>query len=143
MTPRERARLVSVALYGDTGEGFAADVARYGSGFGTVLESPLAFVLAHLVRSDWPLSRMLAESDPAGDCWFIWLAAGNVPEIVRGLADVRVTNLVAFERSTHPRMLRTGKFLSWRAKTTAATPPKSNAKASLNKSERRGFRRTS
>lgn len=111
MTPRERAREVSVALYGDAGEGFAADVARYASGFGTVLESPLAFVLAHLVRSDWSLPRMLAESDPAGDCWFIWLAAGDVPEIVRGLADVRVTNLVAFEHRTHPRIVRTRRFL--------------------------------
>ncbi len=111
MTPREQARAVSVALYGDAGEGFESDWRRYASGFGTALDGPLAFVLAHVVRSDWSLERMREDEDKSGDCWFIWLAAGSLPEIFAGLAAVRVTNLVAFERGNHPFMLRTRRFL--------------------------------
>jgi hypothetical protein len=100
-----------VALYGDSGEGFEEDSARYATGFGVAIDDPDVFVLAHVVQSDWTLGEMLEAEDWSGDCWFIWLAAGTLSAIIRALAPRRVTKWVAFERRTHPCLAETRRFL--------------------------------
>lgn len=112
MNARAAALDVSRRLYGDAGEGFAADCARYAAGFGELVDEPDAFALAHLVHASWPLERMRIESDPAGDCWFIFLAAGSPATLVRILGRKKFTSLVAFERRGLPFLWESTK-LPW------------------------------
>jgi len=46
---------------------------------GYVWSTPEMFALARKVRHDWPESRLLdiRQTDPLGDCWFVWLFAGD------------------------------------------------------------------
>lgn len=113
MTARESAAAVSRALYEDGGAGFLHDEMAYATlRDGIRYCTPTAFVLAHLVSAGWPMERMRAETDPDGDCWFLWLAAGSVPEITAALAARRLTKWVAFERDHHPHLLPTRRFLN-------------------------------
>lgn len=47
---------------------------------GHVISGPLAFVLGRQVMHDWPAARLLDpwDTDEAGDCWHVWLWAGEV-----------------------------------------------------------------
>lgn len=49
---------------------------------GHVISGPRAFVLGRQVRHDWPAERMLDpnQTDDAGDCWHVWLWAGEVKD---------------------------------------------------------------
>jgi hypothetical protein len=73
---------------------------------GFVFSTPLGFVMGRPVRHDAPEEEIMdiAVSHPAADCWLIWLAAGDLSELVRHFP--YWLPLVAFHRGD---TLRSGK----------------------------------
>jgi hypothetical protein len=55
--------------------------------FGYVWSSPRSFILARPIRREWwnDGDKLADHSlvDPGGDCWFIWLAAGDMAEFFK------------------------------------------------------------
>lgn len=72
---------------------------------GTVIATPDVFAMVRPVRSDWGLDDLRDPSlvDPAGDCWWIWLAAGDVGRLF-GWLEPKL--FVAFERKNTPKRVR-------------------------------------
>lgn len=94
------------ALYAShfaAGHTFEADLAAHlRSGY--VWASPAAFVMARLVRSDWTWAEWgnLELSDPDGDCWCVWIAAGDLAEFFRVCP--RETKFACYSRRGFPRL---------------------------------------
>ena len=70
---------------------------------GHVVSTPTLFAMFRPVHRDWPLHRLRnpMDSDPAGDCWWIWLAAGDLAQLFAFPASPK--KWVAFERANSPR----------------------------------------
>jgi hypothetical protein len=74
---------------------------------GYVWSSPRSFILARAIRSGWvdsdwwKLSDMAATA-PDGDCWYIWLAAGDMAEFFEICPERK--NFVCFSREEVPRL---------------------------------------
>lgn len=76
---------------------------------GYLLSTPDTFALWRPVWWHWPMERLLDpwESDPAGDCWHIWLLAGDAWPVWE-ISEPK--NLVAFERSNRLRAYHYGRI---------------------------------
>ena len=76
---------------------------------GYVWSSPRAFVLAREIQSAWwrDAARLAdhAQVAPDGDCWFIWLAAGDMAEFFAVCP--RQKPLVCYCRRGEPRLIST------------------------------------
>lgn len=55
--------------------------------FGYVVSTPEAFAMVRRVRHDWPDERLREPCATAadGDCWFVWLLAGDLALTTRWL----------------------------------------------------------
>ncbi len=78
MTPYLRALRWHDALRSD----WSFDQVIYAHGYvptGHVIVTPEVFVMARRVSSGWPAGAFdeLSSWDPAGDCWHVWLLAGD------------------------------------------------------------------
>ncbi len=73
---------------------------------GIVVSTPEVFAMVRPVCREWPLAwlRDPERIEPAGDCWWIWLAAGDV----RRLFDwpVPAREWVGFERQNIPKLIQ-------------------------------------
>jgi hypothetical protein len=69
---------------------------------GYVISTPEVFAMVRPVRSSWGLEllRTPSETDSAGDCWWVWLAAGDVRKLFDWLPPKK---WVAWECSNTPR----------------------------------------
>lgn len=86
MTPFEKAARWHLSHC--PGEAFH-DVIEAHFQLGHVLSGPHAFLIARPIRSDWPDEQVRDpwEADDAGDCWHIWLFAGDlaaIPPLIPG-----------------------------------------------------------
>jgi len=82
MTPYEQAALVY--LKEPCARTFREDLENH-LFVGWVFNSPSLFLMGRQVMSDWP-HHMIADSgvsDDEGDCWHVWLAAGDMKEAIR------------------------------------------------------------
>ena len=54
---------------------------------GYVVSTPEAFAMVRRVNHDWPEDRLRQpwETHPQGDCWFVWLLAGDMALTTRWL----------------------------------------------------------
>lgn len=79
---------------------------------GYVWSSPTCFVMFRPVQSTWPLDMLRApwETDPAGDCWWVWLLAGDTREAISKMPFAMPR--IGFERQNEPRVLDAHKFLA-------------------------------
>lgn len=70
---------------------------------GIVVSTPEVFAMVRPVCREWPLAwlRDPERIDPDGDCWWIWLAAGDVRRLFQW--PVPAKKWVAFERSNTPK----------------------------------------
>lgn len=109
------ARETAAALYA-TRDDFLEDEYRYLLGPGWTYCTDTAYVLAHRVNVGWPIERMRHDVDSAGDCWFVFVAAGDLREIAAALRAKCPLKWVAFEREDHPHLLGTKRFLDVRSK---------------------------
>lgn len=77
---------------------------------GYVVSTPEALALARPVWRDWPLDRLRRpwESDPAGDCWWIWLLAGRMDVAMQWLPEPK--KWLAYERGNSPRFFHHERF---------------------------------
>lgn len=77
---------------------------------GYVYSSPTCFGMAREVNHDWPASRLLApwETQPGGDCWMVWLLAGDAQEAVAKLPHSKP--FLAFERTNVARVVKAERF---------------------------------
>lgn len=66
---------------------------------GFVWASPGAFAMIRPVGADWSREDLLSPwlIDPAGDCWLVWLLAGDAAEAISKLPSPK--KWLAFERS--------------------------------------------
>ena len=73
---------------------------------GVVVSTPDVFAMVRPVWSTWGIERLRTPSETAadGDCWWIWLAAGNVGSLFAWPLPVRVW--VGFERENIPKLIR-------------------------------------
>jgi hypothetical protein len=73
---------------------------------GYVVSTRALFVLARRVRHDWSGTRLLdiGQTDPAGDCWHVWLFAGELPQLPA--ADMLRLPWVTFHRGQRVVRLR-------------------------------------
>ena len=78
--------------------------------FGYVVSTPTALAMGRPVWRHWPYSRLADPSqvDPAGDCWWIWLLAGNAREALRWIPEQR--EWIGYERLNQPRFFKLSKF---------------------------------
>lgn len=110
------------------GHTFEADLAAHVAS-GYVWSSPTALVMARLVRSDWSLTEwgQLDKTDETGDCWLVWLAAGDMGEFFRVCP--RKTKFVCFSRRGFPRLYLfselENKYYGIHAKASASAAPSS------------------
>ena len=76
---------------------------------GVVVSTPDIFVLARRVGHDWDEVRLLdiGQADPAGDCWHVWLFAGNLPQLPA--ADMLRLPWVTFHRGHRLVLLRSAR----------------------------------
>lgn len=79
--------------------------------FGYVVSTPTAFAMGRLVWRDWPYAKLADPSQvaPDGDCWWIWLLAGDAREALKWLPFEK--KWFAFERSNSPRFMDATRFL--------------------------------
>ncbi|MDB6117408.1 MAG: hypothetical protein JWO08_1189 [Verrucomicrobiaceae bacterium] len=79
---------------------------------GYVYSSPGCFAMVREVNHDWSEQRMLApwETQPGGDCWMIWLLAGNAAEAIGKLPHPKPW--LATERSGRLRVVAAERFLA-------------------------------
>lgn len=51
---------------------------------GIVISTPELFVMARPVCSTWNSGQMadITQSDPSGDCWYVWLACGSMAHVM-------------------------------------------------------------
>lgn len=109
-----KAREQAAALYANRHE-FLTDESRYLPflylpGSGLIYCTATAYALAHRVEVGWPIEQMRRERSDAGDCWFVFVAAGDLGEIVSALWAAAPLNWVAFERDNHPHLVETNRF---------------------------------
>ena len=85
------------------GHTFLADLAAHFE-HGYVWSSPTAFIMARLVSSTWGPERWgnLAETDPGGDAWCVWVAVGDLREFFRVCP--HETKFACFARRGFPRL---------------------------------------
>ena len=79
---------------------------------GYVVSIPEAFALARRVRHDWPEERLQNpdDTDPEGDCWWIWLLAGELSAVARWLPfDLP---WIGYERDNRPIVRPASRVLS-------------------------------
>lgn len=64
------------------------------------------------VSSAWDADKMLApwEVEPGGNCWFVWMLAGDAREAIGKLPHVKP--FIAFERENELRIVAAEKFLN-------------------------------
>lgn len=74
---------------------------------GAVICTAEGFVLARRVRKAWDDARHLdlGEVDPAGDCWHVWAAAGNLSWLLALAAETSVEWL-SYQRHNEARVRR-------------------------------------
>lgn len=111
MTPYERA--VKAAAESPFEDTFAADVATHLM-VGVVISTPDYYLMARPVGSDWSEDRMLDpwQTDPAGDCWFIWAVAGDWPRAATdGLTSCGRKPFLCFHRRGVIRLVETGRVI--------------------------------
>ena len=72
---------------------------------GWVVSTPTVFGMCRPVQHDWPAAwlREPWRTDPAGDCWMIWLLAGDLAKAMASLPDQRA--FMAYERENQIRVL--------------------------------------
>ena len=70
---------------------------------GVVVSTPEVFAMVRPVVSTWGIERLRTPSETAkdGDCWWIWLAAGNVGSLFAWPFPAK--KWVAFERDNTPK----------------------------------------
>ncbi len=84
MTPYEQA--ARVYLREPCARSFREDLENH-LFLGWVFSTPALFLMGRRIMHDWP-HRMAADSsiaDDEGDCWHVWLAAGDMSEAVRAI----------------------------------------------------------
>lgn len=71
---------------------------------GFVYSSPTCFAMCREVSSAWGADKMLApwEVEPGGDCWFVWMLAGDAREAIGRLPHVKP--FIAFEKRCKVRL---------------------------------------
>lgn len=74
---------------------------------GAVISTPEAFVMARPVRWDWEddLHTMLGPVANAGDCWHVWVVAGDLQEVMK-LAHRHGVRWVTYQRHAQDRVRR-------------------------------------
>lgn len=79
---------------------------------GLVISTDRAFAMARITRREWPVEMALNPwlSDPDGDTWHVWLAAGDMSEMLKFGPSKK---WLAFERSNVLRFWRFESLRKW------------------------------
>ena len=108
MNPYERA--AQVYLSEPCARPFRVDLENH-LFLGWVFSTPTLFLMGRRVFRDWPEERIKNSgiSDTEGDCWHVWLAAGDMREAIRMIP----THLpwLSFERRNRLVVMPMAKFL--------------------------------
>lgn len=83
---------------------------------GFVYSSPTCFAMCREASSAWDADKMLLpwEIELSGDCWFVWMLAGDAREAIGKLPHVKP--FIAFEKRgevrlrTHAEVMRLANF---------------------------------
>jgi hypothetical protein len=84
--------------------------------FGYVHSTPEVFAMGRRVWSHWPHERLSQPWEVAadGDCWWIWLLAGDVRQAIGYIPEP--LPWIGYERLNSPRVMPAAKFLRMLAK---------------------------
>lgn len=107
MIPIDRARLIYASE--PCARTFAEDLELHFQ-HGYVVSTPECFAMARPVWKHWSYKELTDPSftDPGGDCWWIYLLAGDLRTGMRWLPDRR--EWIGYERLNVPRFFKVSKF---------------------------------
>jgi hypothetical protein len=108
MTPFERAQAVYLAE--PCARPFYEDL-FFHLQFGTVISTPDVFAMARPVWRDWPVENLRApwRADAEGNCWWVWLVAGDMRAALAYMPAGR--EWIGFERENVPRFRRLDRLM--------------------------------